>query len=186
MYYDTLSRNTVKIVLTRGDMDRYSLESASLRARSAESKRSLTGFLKKFQSESSLFKGQKPERLFLEAFPSDDGGCVLYVSTLGTGVLPPPETEDSSETVMCTIGSFRDAAHFCRCISGKAERSALYRFGSDYCMIISAATGVMCEICRLAEEFGEMTDEVSDIAYITEYGGEICAEGAAELIAELI
>ena len=42
MYYDTLSRNTVKIVLTRGDMDRYSLESASLRARSAESKRSLT------------------------------------------------------------------------------------------------------------------------------------------------
>ncbi|MBQ3842726.1 MAG: adaptor protein MecA [Ruminiclostridium sp.] len=185
MYYDTLSRNTVKIVLTRGDMDRYSLESESLRTRSAESKRSLTGFLKKFQSESSLFKDHKPERLFLEAFPSDDGGCVMYVSTLGTGVMPAQEPEDRTETVMCTVGSFSDAAHFCRCISGKAERSALYRLGADYCIIVGADTGAMCDICRIAEEFGEMTDEPSDIAYITEYGDEICGSGAAELISGL-
>ena len=184
MYYDTLSRNTVKIVLTQSDMDRYSIERESLRARNAESKRSLTRFLKKFQSESSLFKGQKPERLFLEAFPSDDGGCVLYVSTLGTGVLP-PETGDNTETVMCTVGSFGDAAHFCRCISGRAGHSALYRLGAAYCVIFGADTGTMCDICRIAEEFGEMTDEPSDIAYVTEYGAEICANGAAELIAKL-
>ena len=127
MYYDALSRNTVKITLTGKDMKDYSIKSESLRSRNAESKRSLTSFLKKFQSESSLFPDHKAERLFLEAFPSDDGGCILYVSTLGSDILPPPEPERRTTPLMCCTAALGDTARLCRSLTGKV-RGLIFKY----------------------------------------------------------
>ncbi len=186
MYYDALSSNTVKITLTRKDMSDYSIKSESLRSRSAESKRSLTRFLKKFQSESSLFQDQSAERLFLEAFPQDDGGCVMYVSTLGIEPLGVSEPVRRTRTMMCSAGSFSDIARLGACIAGKTSSSVLCRYSGSYCLIVRTSAVNCAEVSRLIEEYGELSDDPTDIACAEEHGNIICARNAARVISELL
>ncbi len=187
MYYDALSSNTVKITLTKKDMSDYSIKSEALRSRSAESKRSLTRFLKKFQSESSLFPGQSADRLFLEAFPQDDGGCVVYVSTLGIDRDPVPSVPPmTSLTLMCCASSFSDIARLAACIAGKVTASQLCRFSGSYCLILTVPFDRTDDVIRLIPEFGEFSDDPTDIAYAGEHGDIICSENAAAVISGLI
>lgn len=184
MYYDTLSRNTVKITLTRKDMKDYSLKTESIRSRTAESKRSLTGFLKKLQSESSLFPDHSPERLFLEAFPSDDGGCIMYVSTLGSEPLP-PVPERKSAPLMCRTDTLSDAASLCRCISGKVRSSSLYRLDRAYCLIIKVHPADTDRLSHIIGEYGSLSDDPTDISFVTEHGSLIFPANAVRLLPPL-
>ena len=184
MYYDALSRNTVKITLTSKDMKDYSIKSESLRSRSAESKRSLTCFLKKFQSESALFPGHKAERLFLEAFPSDDGGCVMYVSTLGSDILP-QEPVKKPLSLMCRLTSLDDAARLCLCVKGKVRTSSLYRLDGGYCLIFGVSGDSTPAVSHIIEEYGELSDDATDIAYAAEHGAVICRANAVKLMSGL-
>ena len=188
MFYDALSSNTVKITLTKKDMSDYSIKSEAIRSRSAESKRSLTRFLKKFQSESSLFPGQSADRLFLEAFPQDDGGCVVYVSTLGMETDPPFASAPSlsSLTLMCCAASFSDIARLCAGIAEKVTSSKLCRFSGNYCLIVSVPFELSDEVMRLIPEFGEFSDDPTDIACAGEHGRIICEENAVSVISSLI
>ena len=185
MYYDALSRNTVKITLTGKDMKDYSIKSESLRSRTAESKRSLTSFLKKFQSERSLFPDQKAERLFLEAFPSDDGGCILYVSTLGSDILPPPETERRTAPLMCRTATLGDTARLCRSLTGKVRSSALYKLGGGYCLILKVQTASAALVSRIIGEYGSLSDDPIDIAFVTEHGVPVCPSSAVSKLSAL-
>lgn len=184
MHYDTLSKNTVKITLTCKDMRENSIRAEGLRTRSADSKRSLIGFLKKFQAESSLFAGRNAERLFLEAFPSEDGGCVLYVSTLGCDVLPPPDTERRQSVLMCSTDTLSDAAELCRCIRRSVRGSALYRLDGRYCLILKVRPAAADTVSRYAEEFGALSDDPVDIASVTEHGTVICETDAVRIMSE--
>ena len=184
MYYDSLSNNTVKITLTSKDMENYRIRSESLRSRSAESKRNLTCFLKKFQSESSLFPDHKAERLFLEAFPSDDGGCVMYVSTLGSDLTAPGPVK-KTQTVMFTTRSLDDAAKLCLCIKGKVRSSSLYRLGDFYCLIFGLSPDLSVTVEHLIEEYGSLSDDSTDIAYTREHGETICRANAVKILSGL-
>ena len=189
MFYDALSSNTVKITLTKKDMSDYSIKSESLRSRSAESKRSLTRFLKKFQSESSLFPGQSADRLFLEAFPQDDGGCVVYVSTLGIDPDPvprPSQPQSCTVPLMCCAGSLSDIARLGASIAGKVADSRLCRVSEGYCLIVSVTFGNTAEVSRLISEFGEFSDDPTDIASAEEHGNVLCAGDAVSVISGLI
>ena len=185
MYYDALSKNTVKITLTRRDMKTYSIKSENLVSRTAESKRCLICFLKKFQSESSLFPGYHAERLFLEAFPSDDGGCVMYVSTLGTDDLPPEEEKSPVSRIMCRTDSIDDAATLCRIVSGAELSSALYSLDSEYCLIFSVPSEKTEALSRIIGEFGAFSDEPTDIACVSEHAEAICETDAIKLLTGL-
>ena len=201
MYYDALSTNTVKITLTRKDMSDYSIREDCLRARSAETKRMLTRFLRRFQSESSLFAGRSADRLFLEAFPSDDGGCVMYVSTLGTQPLPPEETSSDSEaaaasasapgtrTLMCIAGSLSDMAGLCAGLNGRLKSSSLYvlETRSEKCFVLIARAAISSAdaVSRLMSEYGELSEDSTDIAFASEHGKRLCSGSAAALLAGL-
>ena len=186
MYYDALSRNTVKITLTKKDMSDYSIRSESLRSRTAESKRTLTRFLKQFQSESALFKGQNAERLFLEAFPSEDGGCVMYVSTLGMEPLPPQEPEDiGAHTLMCVTGELDSIVKLCAAIEETTGASALYRFDGSYCLVLHIPSDMLVYSARMISEYGELSEDETDIACAEEHGEVICGSNAASVMAGL-
>ena len=181
MYYDALSRNTVKITLTRKDMQDYAIRSESLRARTAESKRSLTCFLKRFQSESSLFPDHSAERLFLEAFPSDDGGCIMYVSTLGTDILPPAENEPKYRTLMCITDSLASVIRLCDSITFPVHSSSLCRTANGYCLIVKVSAADCDSLSHLIGEFGALSDDPTDIACICEHSARICTNAVPTL-----
>jgi negative regulator of genetic competence, sporulation and motility len=185
VFYDTLSAHTVKITLTRQDMSDYSIRSESLRSRSAESKRSLTRFLKRFQAESALFPDKSADRLFLEAFPSADGGCVMYVSTLGVEPLPDNEEPLPAASLMCFAENLADLSGLCAGISDRIRGSSLYKVSGGWCLIITAERSEMPYISRLAGEYGEYSDDALDISCAAEHGSAVCRENAAAMLSEL-
>ena len=192
MFYDPLSRNTVKITLTEADMEAYSLKSDCISGKTAETKRILTRFLKKFQKESSFFSGYNPERLFLEAFPQESGGCVLYVSTLGTlGALgsdeAPPEKPSKNRPIMCSTQSFDALAKLSlgivRLFGGCS--TCLYKDGVIYRLVAVPPRGNSLRLSQLMSEYGEVSDNPIEICSAAEQGVLICPKKAAERLAQL-
>ena len=180
MFYDTLSKNTVKITLTEQDMRTYSIKSDCITKRSAETKRSLTKFLKKFQSESSVFAGCSAERLFLEAFPSKDGGCVRYVSTLGTEGGAYPASQETSRSVMCGTPDIGKAADMCTRIKDLADISGLYYREGSFFLLARIPEAALSKTKHIMEEYGRISADDTDIAFIKEFGRLVCGSDAAE------
>lgn len=185
MYYDTLSAHTVKITLTRQDMSDYSVRSEDIRARNSESKRSLTRFLERFRTESSLFPDRSADRLFLEAFPSEDGGCVMYVSTLGVDPLPEGGKGRRTADLMAVSDDLGDISRLSACISDKAAASALYRISGGWCLIFTADCADIPFLTRMIGEFGEFSDDSVDISCAAEHGTLVCRENAVQTLSAL-
>lgn len=192
MRYDSLSRNTVKITLSEEELREYSLCAETLCARTAETKRGLARLLKRMK----LFSGYKAERLFLEAFPRADGGCILYVSSLGAnigetvriGAESAGEAPGARYEVMGRVESFpllvRLCAGLCRFCGNAETRVYAYEDGS-YRLILSGDRRETEAAKHLIGEYGETVTDDLGIRAAAERGRLICGESAAEKIGGL-
>ncbi|MCL2020323.1 MAG: adaptor protein MecA [Oscillospiraceae bacterium] len=85
MQIDILSSNTLKLTLSRLDMFDLDIKYESLSGKNPETKRLLAHVLKSIRLDRLNQKTGfdfSCERIFVEAFPRPDGGCMLYVSSL--------------------------------------------------------------------------------------------------------
>jgi negative regulator of genetic competence, sporulation and motility len=86
MQIDILSSNTLKLTLSRLDMFDLDIKYESLSGKNPETKRLLAHVLKSIRLDQLNHKTGfdfSSDRIFVEAFPRPDGGCMLYVSSLG-------------------------------------------------------------------------------------------------------
>ncbi|MDR2558489.1 MAG: adaptor protein MecA [Oscillospiraceae bacterium] len=82
MQIDILSSNTLKLTLSRIDMFDLDIKYESLSGKNPETKRLLAHVLKSIRLDQKVGFDFSCERIFVEAFPRPDGGCMLYVSSL--------------------------------------------------------------------------------------------------------
>ncbi|MDR2531324.1 MAG: adaptor protein MecA [Oscillospiraceae bacterium] len=82
MQIDILSSNTLKLTLSRLDMFDLDIKYESLSGKNPETKRLLAHVLKSIRLDQKVGFDFSCERIFVEAFPRPDGGCMLYVSSL--------------------------------------------------------------------------------------------------------
>lgn len=180
MKYDSLSRNTVKITLSREDMREYSLCAESIALHTAETKRSLSRMLRKMK----LFSGCRPDRLFLEAFPETDGGCVLYVSSL----YEEGNKEKTAETaLMCCVDGLSELVQLCRAVesAGLRPRTCVYRSHGGYILVAIAENGDNFSLKRIFSEFGRVCADPSEICTVSEYAVPVCFYDACRIFSEL-
>jgi hypothetical protein len=93
MQIDILSSNTLKLTLSRLDMFDLDIKYESLSGKNPETKRLLAHVLKTIRLDQKAGVGAGAvsgfdlscERIFVEAFPRPDGGCMLYISSLEAG-----------------------------------------------------------------------------------------------------
>ena len=82
MQIDVLSQNTLKLTLSRLDMFDLDIKYESLSGKNPDTKRLLSHVLRTVKLDKSSGVDFSGERLFVEAFPRPDGGCMLYISCL--------------------------------------------------------------------------------------------------------
>jgi len=82
MQIDVLSQNTLKLTLSRLDMFDLDIKYESLSGKNPDTKRLLSHVLRTVRLDKSAGVDFSGERLFVEAFPRPDGGCMLYISCL--------------------------------------------------------------------------------------------------------
>lgn len=185
MKYDALSRNTVKITLSEEDMKEYSLCAESIVRRSPETKAELTRLLKTMK----LFGESSPERLFLEAFPKNGGGCVLYVSNLEdeTDADFSFFSEKGNIPLMCSIKRLDALIRLCKGLKVffPEAGASVYRNGSFYVTVVEAPPKKAGRMLHFLSEYGEATADKSEICAIGEYAVLICSENTAEKFSRL-
>lgn len=181
MKFDTLSRSTVKITLSEEDMREYSLCAKNLSKKNAETKRALAGFLKK----AKLFRGFNTERLFLEAFPCETGGCVLYVSGLDEAS---ENRKREISPLLCTVDGLDSFVKLCAGVYRffDAEYSSAYAENGRYSLIVFAAAKQFPSIIRVMSEYGEVISDTREIFRLYEHAISVCPSGAARTFAKLM
>lgn len=164
MQIDILSSNTLKLTLSRLDMFDLDIKYESLSGKNPETKRLLAHVLKSIRIDQLNQKTGfdfTSDRIFVEAFPRPDGGCMLYVSSLGDEGVPEESgrkrksnttafkattaksiavKRDNTKTLLIFEAGIRELGSVCRFISQQREwerpgfgefESAVYKSGGD-------------------------------------------------------
>lgn len=178
MQFDSLSRSTVKITLSEEDMHRYSLCAESIAQKSDEAKRALACILKKAR----LLRGFNAQRLFLEAFPRAQGGCILYVSGL-------EEADGAALTgsAVCTVDGLNRFVQLCSGIYRicDGESAAVYNGCGKYSLLLHTPQKQLCAALRFMNEYGEVSTDELELYRISERGKTVCSSEATRTFARL-
>jgi len=152
---EIISTNTVKITLSEGDMLDYDINYERLDRKNPETKRLLIELLEAVRDEKNI--DLCSEKLYVEAFPQNNGGCLLYISILNDRLKP--KVELYSELI-CEISDLNNLLPLCSRIfkgfSHIIRTSELYFDGKIYRLIINTLPKTDKKICNLLNEYGNL------------------------------
>jgi hypothetical protein len=134
MNIDVLSQNTLKLTLSRLDMCDLDIRYESLSGKNPDTKRLLSHVLRTVKLDKGSGVDFTGERLFVEAFPRPDGGCMLYISCLEETA----KTDNSRTEITKAYGktgarnSLRNGVHnnVKNAAANSVKNGLLCRFGS--------------------------------------------------------
>lgn len=122
-----ISRSTVKISLTAGELSAYQVTFSELERKTSRTLRLLSDAAAKAEAKTGL--PFCTARLFVEAFSRSDGGCLLYLSVISMTENQTEQKEPVRPIVIYEFSTPRELYHCCtRLVGAKAIpiRSALY------------------------------------------------------------
>ena len=153
MNIEIISNNTVKITLSEVDMLDYDINYERLDKKNPETKRLLIELLEAVRDEKNI--DLSSEKLYVEAFPQNDGGCLLYISILNDKLKPKMEiyTElvceinDLNNLISLSSKIFKSYSHLIR-------GSELYFNENNYRLIINTFPKADSKLCIILSEYG--------------------------------
>lgn len=116
--------NKMKIMLTRGDMQCYALDADHIDYASDDTRRAFRSILDEVRSRTGF--DAKGNKIYVQLYPSREGGCEMFVTKLGILCA----LEDASEHVTPTKGqsSAHLRAHPQRLAEGERHRAVAFSF----------------------------------------------------------
>lgn len=185
MNIEVLAGNTVKITLDRNDMTDYDVKYENLSKKSPDTKRLLIELLSAVRLEKNLDLGTG--RLFIEAFPRNDGGCMLYISSIGgTSSMKTDEEiiesimEETSyasakpSTLVCESDTAEEMGELCRRLLEFVKDSVSSLYVSQekvpvFRLIITQTESFRPIVMRLISEYGKIVGASDSAAETEEY-----------------
>jgi len=196
MQIDVLSQNTLKLTLSRLDMFDLDIKYESLSGKNPDTKRLLSHVLRTVKLDKSAGVDFSGERLFVEAFPRPDGGCMLYISSLSEDedrtrkpekriIRPISPAQRKSEKLLCKFDSIKELEGVCKSlIWHKTDTSStLYSNENEYRLIIHSNKKKL--ITMIVSEYGEVLDE-DEIGVTSEHYQVIVHDNAIEQMNEVL
>lgn len=182
----TLYGGKLKISLGRQDMLDLSLTYQDMDYKDEATKRALLYLLEKAKEETGF--SPRGAKLFIEIYPGEDGGCVLYFTTVSKTVRHPDgqsgmepvlfEFDDVDLLIQGACKTFWRYGH-------RIYKSALYRMGNRYRLIVYPLDYSDRLSVYFLSEYGAKIGEGEILAaYTREHGKEIIGENAINLFAE--
>lgn len=163
MRIDVLANNTVKITLNRIDMTEYDVDFDSLSQKNPDTKRLLVELLTIIRLEKNL--DFTDGRLFIEAFPRNDGGCMLYISCLKklNEKNNPKTIQKESKSIyksqlICEVEGINSLIQLCVHLDTEKEsfKSSIYTHEDKYRIILQDSAIISDRIFRIMKEYGKI------------------------------
>lgn len=190
-----ITATRLKIVMSNEDMEKYEITCDSLDYRDSETKRAIRSILDEVKQKIGF--DTQGKHVFVQVFPSKDGGCEMYVtktSTVPDNALPVPIHNNEKQTA--TIFRFNNTSDMVAvCCHLKAQRliypsQAFCDLEGDACYLVlySAEKDVfgrdpMC--LSVANEYGSLIKGDYCSAYLKEHCQCICDADAIATLAAL-
>ena len=188
-----INGNKLKITLTQTDMQDFSLDCESLDYEDSETRNIFWNILGKAK-EKTGFDAERA-RIFIQIYPSKEGGCEMYVTKLGGAT---EHTKEGEEVAKKPYEVRRECAYsfdtmeklicVCRRLSslGYSEKSSAWRLPDKYCLLINEPEEnayIPLSECSFIREYGKSENLRNVKLTISERGECICRENAVDTLA---
>lgn len=170
--------NTVKITLTEPDMLNYDIDYQTLDKKNPDTRRLLLELLETVRDEKDI--DLTDEKLYVEVFPKNDGGCLLYISMLNSRIRAKKELyseiiceiEEKSDLITLCKGMFHSHSHLIR-------NSELYTANNRFRLIISTFSKAEGRLSHIICEYGSILGRGEIFAAATREHCEVIVEADA-------
>lgn len=185
MLIEIISENTVKVTLTGADMEEYAVSYEELDRKNPETKQLLLELIDIIEEEKSL--DLCAEKLFIEAFPQNDGGCLLYISIIDSKL---KQKNNLYNEIVCTapdseslIALCRQLFRFCCHLFRKSE---LYIESDSFRLILHTFSKSDRKIRMFLSEYGTILGDGAALSErIREHGTPVLEENAVERLSSI-
>ncbi len=192
MKIELIDRQTVKILLSVHDMQDLAITYDQMDYKDPGTKRAIVALLHKVRQETQVdLSGGK---LFIEAFPHCEGGCILYISVLESQVKAPAQKpkryrgsfntplifrfQDVEELITVCDKLFRQYSHL-------VLKSSIYLLDQAYILMIYSYFKLDGKIAALVGEYGEVLGKGTvKCSFIKEHAKPLIENTAIETMVE--
>lgn len=189
MKIELLDQQTIKIVLSCTDMSQFAITYDDMDYDDPDTRRVILQLLQKIKQETQL--DLTDGKLFIEAFPYDQGGCILYINIVAPHVQQVTTVSKSGFNTPLVF-SFDSIEHVCNICKDLFQnyshlifKSSLYTFQGQYMIMLFSFFKLDRKISAIMSEYGnyygkgELTASI-----IREHGNCIIQDTAVENIVE--
>lgn len=192
MKMEKIDDKTVKVTLSLKDMADYDLTYEQMDYSDPETRRALMEIVKKIQRRTRL--DLTSSKLFIEAYPSPDGGAVLYINfiELETFEQSIPKNQKSFDTpLVFEIADIDLVTDICNRLFQEYNHliinSSLYHCEEIYYLFLYTYCRMEEKIIAILEEYGDYLGKGAiPAALVREHSTEIIGENALETIVKYI
>lgn len=159
MTIEKISSSTVKIVLSGAELSGYNMDFGMLDSDNPETKSLLISLLTAIENKVDI--DLSSDRLFIEAFAANDGGCLLYISVIDHEKKPVQSKKIPAVIKIITeFDSLNHAIKLCRQLKagycGMLLGSQLYYNGKDVRLLIEMPSRYEKKLSKILLEYGKI------------------------------
>lgn len=185
MTIEIISSSTIKIILDEEDMLQYDISFEKLDRSNPKTKRMLVELIKSIKDETNI--DLSSERLFVEAFPKEDGGCLLYLSMLSSSTKSNSEKNSLYCSVICRLSNSDElievSAQIFNMFSHILHNSELFYCDNEYYLVLHTFKKADKKLINFLNEYCEITGSGEiECSFIREYSRCIFSVNAIEEI----
>lgn len=189
-----VSENKLKIMLSRQDMEHYELSSEELDYDCTETRRAFWAILDEAKHKTGFDAAR--ERVFIQMYPSREGGCEMYVTKVGVIPALARDSVRGGEMRIARMGiysfpSVSALVAFCRTMLARGEggeESSAYAMDDGRAILVMREYRVPSEYAdtyMVAPEFDGRSLSKSRLPYIKEHGACLCKTDAVRTLGML-
>ena len=188
---ELVDRKTVKITLDENDLDELALTFNAGDASTNDTKRAVACLISKIKEETELdLTGGK---LFIEAFPDLNGGCILYVNVID-GTVPTGRKKADLAFGSPLIFCFEDLESLtgaCRCLFGQyshlIRKSSLFLLSDNYYLALCSYLKTDEKLIKLLCEYGRFFGKgETRLSFMKEHAKCIIEDAAIETLIDTV
>lgn len=158
MVIEQISKSTVKVILSSNDMCDYQMDFDMLESNNLETRNLIVSLLTKIQKNVDI--DFSSDNLFIEAFSSKDGGCLMYISVIeNTDNAYRKAIKSDFITITTEFDDFNTMIILCRQLlnnDNKIVRSQLYFKENLFRLVIEISSKSEKKIYNFLLEYGKI------------------------------
>ncbi len=192
-----INASKLKIMLTDTDMEKYDLKAETVDYDNTATRRAFWSILDDAKTETGFDAAS--DRLFIQMYPSRDGGCEMFVTKLGAAEINIPDKKRGRSGIKWEekpkerlfVYSFECLNFLMRVckrlwLLGRRGRSCAYVEDSGKCYLFLWEKGTDCPRTHtFIHEYGNSEHAETMLLYIKEHAAPLCEERAVETLGAL-